>query len=101
MLVLVLVSQPSRLTFSSALQLANPALHAMLHVPPAQVGVPLAALQAWPQPPQLPTVVLMLTSQPLPRLPSQLAKPALHANWHAPIEHPVAVMLAGAWAEQA
>jgi hypothetical protein len=98
-LVAMLVSHPSRLTFSFALQFANPALHAMLHTPAAQVGVPLATLQACPHPPQLPTVVLVLISQPLPRFPSQLAKPALQTNWQAPSVQAVAVMLAGAWAE--
>ena len=36
----VLVSQPSRAVFSSGLQSDQPGLHAMLHAPPVQAGVP-------------------------------------------------------------
>jgi hypothetical protein len=64
--VFVLVSHPLRLTFSSASQLANPASHAMLHAPAAQVGAPFALLQAWPQAPQWLSVVSTSVSQPTP-----------------------------------
>jgi hypothetical protein len=72
-LLLVSVSQPSRVEFSFALQSLQPMLHAMLQVPLAQLAVPWLALHACPHPPQLPALVLRSTSQPLPRFPSQLA----------------------------
>ena len=50
--VLVVVSQPSRATFSSALQSSKPALQAMLQVLARQLGVPLAVLQGSAQTPQ-------------------------------------------------
>jgi hypothetical protein len=71
-LVFVLTSQP--LLRALASQLAKPALQAMLHWPATQVGVPLLALHACPQPPQFDTP-LRSVSQPLTRLPSQFAQP--------------------------
>jgi hypothetical protein len=60
------VSQPSRLTFSSALQSRRPVEHeAMRQAPPMQLGVPLLALQANPQPPQLPMSICRLVHSPL------------------------------------
>jgi hypothetical protein len=98
--VLVLVSHPSRLKFSLALQSAYPESHAIVHCPAEQVGVPLALLQAPPHVPQLAVSACKLISQPLPKLPSQLAKPALQVYSQAPSEHPVAVMFVGASAAQ-
>ena len=98
--VSVAVSQPSRLTFSSALQSLKPALQAMLHSPPAHAGAPLVVLQAPPQLPQLVVSVFVFTSQPLPWLASQSANPATQLYWHAPSEHPPEVMFGGAPAAQ-
>ena len=56
-------------------------LPARLHreqAPATQAVEPLALEQAFPQPPQLATVVIDV-SQPLAGLASQLANPALHA----------------------
>lgn len=79
--VLTLTSQPSPLT---RLQSAKPALHeAMPHAPDRHVGAPFATTQARPQPPQLLTLVVVLTSQPSPDVRLQSAKPALHATPHA------------------
>ena len=61
--LVVLVSQPSRSTFST-LQLAKPASQLMLQAPPKHVGVPLTVLQAALHPPQLFTSALMGVSQP-------------------------------------
>jgi hypothetical protein len=97
-LLLVSVSQPSRLTFSFPLQSLHPMLHAMVQAPATQLPVPWLALHAWPHPPQLPALVFRSTSQPFPRFPSQFANPAWHANWHDPSEQPVAVMFAGVFA---
>jgi hypothetical protein len=76
-LVAVLTSQPLPARPSQlpkpALQLATPqrpALHA---------GVALAGAQAIPQPPQWATALVVLVSQPLAALASQLPKPALQA----------------------
>jgi len=94
--LMVCVSQPSRVAFSSAEQLLHPALQAMLQLPLEQAGAPLTVLQASSQSPQLSTSVWVLISQPLAWLPSQLEKPTTQVNWQAPIEQPVAVMLGGA-----
>ena len=64
--VLMLVSQPSRLKFSLALQSAYPESQAVLHCPALQVGVPLVLLQLEPQVPQLVVSFCRSTSQPLP-----------------------------------
>jgi len=45
----------------------------MLQVLPEHEAEALAYEQAWPQEPQLPTSVVVFTSQPLAALPSQLA----------------------------
>jgi len=72
-----LTSQPST---DDPLQSRKPAAHApMVQRPAAQVAAALANWQLLPHTPQLVTVVLVLTSQPLLALPSQLPKPALHA----------------------
>ena len=68
----VFVSQPSRLTFSFALQSLYPTLHAMLHAPAAQLGVPFALPHAALHPPQCAVLVPRFTSQPSPRSPLQL-----------------------------
>ena len=41
--------------------------------------------QTAPQPPQLFTLLVRLTSQPVLTFPSQLYQPALHMIWHAPL----------------
>ena len=94
--LMVWVSQPSRVAFSSAEQLLQPALQAMLQVPAEQAGAPLAVLHASSQSPQLSTSVLTLISQPLAWLPSQLENPATQVNWQAPSAQPVAAMFGGA-----
>ena len=66
--VSVLVSQPLAALLS---QLPQPALHAIWQVELEQDAVPWVALQALPQPPQLPADVARLASQPLRGLPSQ------------------------------
>jgi len=53
-------------------QFANPALQVIVHVPLVQPGVPWFELQAFPQEPQLATLVLVLISQPVSASPSQL-----------------------------
>src|SRR5436305_162413 len=56
---------------------------AMLHLPPAQPGVPLGtAAHAVPQVPQLPTSVATLISQPSARFLLQSANPNLHDAPH-------------------
>jgi hypothetical protein len=45
-LLLVSVSQPSRVTFSFALQSLHPMLHAIVHAPATQLPVPFAPLHA-------------------------------------------------------
>lgn len=82
-LFVVLVSQPVAYEPS---QLAKPALHeATVQIPDTHAAVPFATEQTLPQVPQLLTSVLVLASQPLAGLPSQLAKPELHAtSWHVP-----------------
>ena len=77
-LLLVSVSQPSRVTFSFALQSLHPTLHAMVQAPATQLPVPWLPLQAWLHAPQCAAVVLRSTSQPSPGSPLQSAQPALH-----------------------
>ena len=81
--VVRLVSQP---LLALPSQSAKPALHEpRAHDPAAHDGVALASAQPWPQAPQLVSVVSSDVSQPLAAVPSQSAKPALHApSWHAP-----------------
>ena len=99
-LLLVSVSQPSRVAFSFALQSLQPTLHAIEQVPAEQVAVPFELLHDSPHPPQFPALVFRSTSQPFSRLPSQLAKPALQLYWQLPSAQPVAVMFAGVLAAQ-
>jgi hypothetical protein len=89
-LVLSALSQPLAILPS---QLPQPALHvAIAQLPVAQVAVALVLEQLTPQPPQL-VVVLVGVSQPFEALPSQLAKPALHApSAHEPAEHSAAAL---------
>jgi hypothetical protein len=63
-----LTSQPS---VALALQSAKPEAQVMPQAPAAQVAVPLAALHALPQRPQLVTLVARAVSQPLEATPSQ------------------------------
>ena len=68
----------------SASQSPKPALQApRVQAPPTHVSAAFARLQTAPQPPQS-VSVLMLFSQPLSGLPSQLANPAAHVGEHAP-----------------
>jgi hypothetical protein len=70
-LVLVLISQPFAGLPS---QFAKPELQlATAQLPATQAGVPLGMLQTLPQPPQLETLLPMLTSQPFAAMPSQSA----------------------------
>jgi hypothetical protein len=91
-----LVSQPLAAIPS---QLPKPALHAMTaHAPALQVSVAFGRLHARPHAPQWARAVLVLVSQPLAAIPSQLAKPALQrAMPHAPLVH-APTPLAGAHA---
>jgi len=76
----VLVSQPSRLTFSSLEQSSQPAAQLfMSQLPVVQSGVPLAVEHARPQPPQWSSSVFRLVSQPSAVPPVQLPQPALQA----------------------
>jgi hypothetical protein len=59
--VVVWVSQP---LLTSLSQLPRSGLHWIAQEPRLQLAVPPVVLQAWPQPPQLVTLVWMLTSQP-------------------------------------
>src|SRR5690606_4901045 len=71
-----------------ASQLPKPALHEMLHAPPLHDGVPLAAAEDWPRPPQCDRSPGRSVSQPLPpALASQLPKPGAHEMLHAPPLH--------------
>ena len=84
-LVVVLVSQPLA-TLPS--QFPKPAEHEIEQEPAEQVGVPLAAEHAVPQPPQFAALVFVLVSQPFPALPSQLPKLASHpTSWQVPLAH--------------
>jgi hypothetical protein len=72
-----LVSQPLP---AWASQSAKPALQAATaQRPPTHAGAPLLTEHTTPQAPQAVAVVRVSTSQPLSGLPSQSAKPALHA----------------------
>ena len=80
--VLTLTSQPLATALS---QLRNPGVQAAtVHAPAAQPAVPLITVQGRLHPPQCATVVLVLVSQPLVALPSQLPSPALHARLQTP-----------------
>jgi hypothetical protein len=73
----VLTSQPSAAFLS---QSAFGALHTgFVHLPPTQPSTPPVMLHGIPQPPQLATLVFVLTSQPLAAFLSQSAYPAAHA----------------------
>ena len=88
--MLTFVSQPLAVELS---QLLNPETHApapaeTVHAPDAQVCVAtLGSAHTRPHAPQCATVVLVLVSQPLVTLPSQLPRPALQAMEHAPPLH--------------
>lgn len=71
---LMLISHPFERGSSS--QSAYPSAQAIVHVPPEQLGVPLAPEQAAPQAPQWLVLVLRLTSQPLSGSLSQSSKGA-------------------------
>jgi hypothetical protein len=62
--------------------------HVIEHAPSTQLAAPLLLLQTFPHAPQLFTFVCVFTSQPLPALPSQLPKPAVHVpSVHTPAVH--------------
>ena len=69
-------------------QSPNPAAHEVTAQRPiAQAGTALGGLQTVLHAPQFERSVASSTSQPLSGLPSQSAKPALHANSQRPDEH--------------
>lgn len=73
---------------TSVLQLPKLALQLIEQEPSAQPGVPFALEQEVPQAPQLPTLVCVLTSQPLAATPSQLPNPGLQVpSVHDPDAH--------------
>jgi len=79
--VLRLDSQPLAALLS---QLPKPALHTMLHVLAAQVGVPLTVLHGVVQEPQCKASVVSVVSHPLETSASQLPKPPVHEIEHCP-----------------
>lgn len=80
--LLTLTSQPLATLLS---QLTNPGVQvATVHAPAAQPAVPLITEQGRLHPPQCATVVLVLVSQPLLALLSQLPSPALQARLQTP-----------------
>jgi hypothetical protein len=77
-------------------QSPKPVAHVSPHAPAAHVAVALApAGHALLQRPQCAVLVCVLASQPLVASPSQLAKPVVQVEPHAPAVH-VAVALARA-----
>jgi hypothetical protein len=77
-LVVVVTSQPLTPLPS---QLARPALHTGRQTPPEhEVLLAPVVEQTVPQAPQWLVLVVVVTSQPLAPLPSQLARPALHTG---------------------
>jgi hypothetical protein len=79
--VFVFTSQPFVRALPS--QFANGGLQVMAQLPPLHVAVPFALEQAWLQPPQWLTLILVSISQPFVRaLPSQFAKPVAQAMLH-------------------
>jgi hypothetical protein len=81
--------QPAPVARQVPAQLVWPAGHACTQALPVQVALPpTGAAHTTPQRPQLPVLERVSTSQPLAALPSQLAKPALHAPMpQTPAEH--------------
>ncbi len=69
-------------------QSAKPALQeATRQAPATQAGVALAGRHTLPQAPQLVALVVTLVSQPLPRAPSQSAKPDAQVMRQTPAAH--------------
>src|SRR4051794_14020249 len=64
-------------------QLAKPVLQVIWQAELAHDGVPFCDEQVVVQAPQCTGSLVRLISQPLPTLPSQLAKPAVHVIWQA------------------
>ena len=85
-LVLRAVSQPSA---TMPLQSPHPAAHEpMAHAPAAHDAVACGSEQTVPQVPQFAGSLEIATSQPFAAVPSQFARPALHApRTHAPALH--------------
>lgn len=89
--MLRLISQPLVTLLS---QLPNPELHAMAQAPPLHDAVPFVPLHTVPHAPQLLVLVLVLVSQPLLALPSQLPNPVLQElNAHEPVAHEVVALV--------
>jgi hypothetical protein len=98
MSVCVLVSQPSRLRFSSAEQLLQPGAQLVIvQLPAVQVGAPLAVLHGAAQAPQFASSVLVLVSHPSADPPEQLPQPGSHVVMLqvVPLHPPLA--LANTW----
>jgi hypothetical protein len=85
-LLVVFVSQPFAGLPS---QLAKPELQPGAHTPPEHATEPLGLVQVAPHAPQWLVLVLVLVSQPLTRLPSQLPAPAPHDGAQLPLMHDV------------
>jgi hypothetical protein len=82
-LLAMLVSHPLA-TFAS--QSARPMSHMLTEqLPPVQLAAPPMTVHTRPQPPQCEVLVRRSTSHPLAALPSQSAKPALHAYTQPPL----------------
>lgn len=90
-LVSVLASQPF---IALPSQFAKPVLHApSVHVLAAQLAAALGREHAAPHAPQCASVFVVLVSQPLTALPSQLPKPMLHApSVQLPVVHDAAAL---------
>jgi hypothetical protein len=86
--LLVVASEASHPLVTLLSQLPNPALHTIAQLPRVHDGVPLALLHAAPQAPQWLVLVLVLVSQPLAALLSQLPNPALQdTSAQVPVPH--------------
>jgi hypothetical protein len=82
--VFTLISQPFAVLRS---QFANPELQVIEHRLLLHVAVPFAVPHALLQAPQCSGLPVVIVSQPLAKLPSQLPKPALQTMLHAPALH--------------
>jgi hypothetical protein len=89
-LFVVLVSQP---LFGLPSQLAKPALQFGAQTPFEHATPPFGFVHCMPQPPQWLVLVLVLVSQPLFGLPSQLPDPELQLGTHDPPMHAVVPLL--------
>jgi hypothetical protein len=79
------VSQPSQGSLS---QFPKFWLHTGTHAVPTQLFALFVSAQALPQTPQWASLFVKFVSQPLPGVPSQLPKPAVHVpSVHTPLGH--------------